>query len=100
MGLPVGSYLGNGAQWASSARALGYLVNRTPHVGAVMVVAAGQAVIGTTYTWYASATAGHVAVVEAVFSNGTIYISEGGSKTNNPSYQTIVNPGSYWYIHY
>lgn len=32
LSLPVGSYMGNGADWANTARGLGYLVNNTPHV--------------------------------------------------------------------
>lgn len=43
LGLPVGSYFGNGQDWANSARAHGYWVDNTPrHKGDVMVFRAGQ----------------------------------------------------------
>ncbi|PZO97378.1 MAG: CHAP domain-containing protein, partial [Gardnerella vaginalis] len=93
LGLPVGSFMGNGADWANSGRRLGYLVNRTPHVGAVMVFARGAAGSDPTY--------GHVAVVERVNSDGSVLISEGGvGFATFPSYRTIRNAGNYEYVHY
>ncbi|MDB5177058.1 MAG: putative domain containing protein [Candidatus Saccharibacteria bacterium] len=62
MGKPVGSYWGNAKTWAFYARSDGYVVNRTPTVGAVLVDSAGYF--------------GHVAVVESVAPNGDIVISE------------------------
>lgn len=62
LGIPVGSYWGNANTWAISAANTGYLVNRTPAAGAVLVSTAG---------YY-----GHVAVVESVSANGDIVISE------------------------
>ena len=45
LGLPAGSHMGNGCQWADSARALGYWVDNTPrHVGDIIVFAAGRKV--------------------------------------------------------
>ncbi|WP_238552120.1 CHAP domain-containing protein [Bifidobacterium boum] len=97
LGLPVGSYLGNGAQWASKARALGYLVNNTPHVGAAMVFAPGQRVTN----WYANAAYGHVAIVERVNSDGSVLISEGGTKCPYIPYSEVVyNASSFQYVHY
>ena len=97
LGLPVGSFMGNGGDWANTARRLGYLVNRTPHVGAVMVFARGQRV----NTWNASAQYGHVAVVERVNSDGSVLISEGGTGfATFPAYETIQNAANYEYIHY
>lgn len=97
MGLPVGSYMGNGAEWANSARRLGYLVNRTPHVGAVMVFARGQKVT----SWYADWQYGHVAIVERVNADGSVLVSEGGTGfASFPAYETIYNTGNYEYIHY
>lgn len=97
LGLPVGSYLGNGGQWASKARALGYLVNNTPHVGAVIVFAPGQRVTN----WYASAAYGHVAIVERVNSDGSVLISEGGTKCPYIPYSEVVyNASSFQYVHY
>ena len=97
LGLPVGSYLGNGAQWASKARALGYLVNNTPHVGAARVFAPGQRVTN----WYANAAYGHVAIVERVNSDGSVLISEGGTKCPYIPYSEVVyNASSFQYVHY
>ena len=76
LSLPVGSYMGNGADWANTARGLGYLVNNTPHVGAAMVFARGQSVGGH---WTADWQYGHVAVVERVNADGSVLISEGGT---------------------
>ena len=69
--LPTGSYMGNGQDWANTGRSLGYLVNRTPHVGAAMVFRAGQLGANSRY--------GHVAVVERVNSDGSVLISECGA---------------------
>lgn len=97
LGLPVGSYMGNGALWANTGRRLGYLVNRTPHVGAVMVFARGQRVGNWTADWQY----GHVAVVERVNADGSVLISEGGTGFSTfPAYETIYNPGDYEYVHY
>ena len=97
LGLPVGSYMGNGAEWANTGRRLGYLVNRTPHVGAVMVFARGQRVGNWTADWQY----GHVAVVERVNADGSVLISEGGTGFSTfPAYETIYNPGDYEYVHY
>lgn len=67
MGIPVGSFWGNGGSWGYSARAAGLLVNNTPASGAVLVD------VGSP---------GHVAVVESVSEDGTIVISE----MNNSAY--------------
>lgn len=93
LNLPVGSYMGNGADWAASGRRLGYLVNHTPHVGAIMVFPRGVAGSDSTY--------GHVAVVERVNSDGSVLISEGGvGFATFPSYRTISNPGMFEFVHY
>jgi surface antigen len=91
MGHPVGSYWGNAKTWAYYARQDGYLVNRTPTAGAVLVDGSGYF--------------GHVAVVESVGDNGDIVISE----MNNYAYggfgvvdrRTISagQAGAYQYIH-
>ncbi len=97
LGLPVGSFMGNGGDWANTARRLGYLVNRTPHVGAVMVFARGQRV----NNWNASSQYGHVAVVERVNSDGSVLVSEGGTGFSTfPAYETIQNSANYEYVHY
>ncbi len=62
MGRPVGSYWGNAKTWAFYARQDGFVVGRTPTVGAILVDTAGYF--------------GHVAIVESVGPNGDIIISE------------------------
>ena len=97
LALPVGSYMGNGAEWAGNARGLGYFVNNTPHVGAAMVFARGQRVTN----WNADWTYGHVAVVERVNADGSVLISEGGTGfASFPTYETVYGAGNYQYIHY
>lgn len=95
LGNPVGSYWGNANTWAYAAASSGYLVDRNPSAGAVLVMSAGQA--GNGY--------GHVAIVERVNSDGSIVISE----MNNYAYggwnivdnQTISasTAAQYKYIH-
>ena len=60
LGLPVGSFFGNGAQWAASAAAMGYWVDNTPRmIGDIMVFQGGQA--GSSWGY------GHVAIVEEIY---------------------------------
>ena len=93
LGLPVGSYLGNGQDWGWKARALGYVVNNTPHVGAAISFRAGQLGHSPLY--------GHVGVVEHINSDGSILISESGSIWGGRAHwDTIYNPGLYTYVHY
>ncbi|NYI25434.1 CHAP domain-containing protein [Aeriscardovia aeriphila] len=90
LGLPVGSYFGDGAQWANSARAHGYRVDQTPSVGAVIVFAPGQDGADPVY--------GHVAIVEAVYGN-RILISESNARGLGViSNRTLYAPG-HWFIH-
>lgn len=92
LGLPVGSYFGNGGWWWSSAMKLGYQVNHTPSVGAIVSFLPGQNGSNPRY--------GHVAIVERVNANGTILTSNcGASMRGAIYYQTVSNPGAYWYIH-
>ncbi len=97
LSLPVGSYMGNGADWANTARGLGYVVNNTPHVGAAMVFAQGQRV----GSWNADPQYGHVAVVERVNGDGSVLISEGGTGfATFPASEIVYNAGAYQYVHY
>lgn len=96
LGLPVGSYMGNGADWANTARRLGYTVNHTPAPGAVMVFGRGTRVS----SWFADPLYGHVAIVERVNADGSVYVSEGGTGFPTfPYYETIRNATSYEFIH-
>lgn len=63
----IGSFWGNAASWAVSARAAGYRVDSTPAVGAI---AQWNAWAGGSWGW------GHVGVVESVNGDGTVTISE------------------------
>lgn len=72
LGLPVGSRFGDGAQWADSARRLGYWVDSTPrHEGDIIVFQRGQYGSSTVY--------GHVGIVEHINADGSITTSECGA---------------------
>ena len=69
VGTPIGhSMMGNANEWPSYARSYGYSVSRTPSAGSAMVFQSG---IGGSHPLY-----GHVAFVEAVNADGSVYISE------------------------
>lgn len=90
--LPVGSYFGNGAEWANSAKALGYWVDNNPQVGDVMVFARGQEGASSIY--------GHVAVVEKV-ENGVVTTSESGASLQGSIIsRTFTNIHDFQYIHF
>ena len=87
LGRPIGSFWGNANTWATSARAAGFTVNRTPAPGAIFQTAQG----GGGY--------GHVGIVERV-ENGVVYVSD----MNHGGYgivthRTLDNPAGYMYIH-
>ena len=69
-GLDVGSYWGNGGDWAASATAAGWKTTRTdPVAGSIVSYPPGVAGADTLY--------GHVAIVESVDAKaGTVTISE------------------------
>lgn len=94
LGLPVGTHFGNGCQWADSARALGYWVDNTPRmVGDIMVFQGGQA--GSSWEY------GHVAIVEEIYSDGSIRVSEMGTGFVGYfcSNRVFYNTSDYQYIH-
>ena len=76
----VGDYWGNGAQWATSAAAVGFRTGSTPQVGAIAC-------------WNDGAY-GHVAVVTAVESNTRIQVSESnyGKKRYIGNHRGWFNP--------
>ncbi|MBT1177358.1 CHAP domain-containing protein [Bifidobacterium callimiconis] len=93
LGLPVGSYFGNGAEWADSARALGYWVDNTPRVGDIMVFQRGQEGSSAVY--------GHVAIVESINPDGSVVTSECGASLNGQTMsRTFSNVHDFQYIHY
>lgn len=91
--LPVGSYMGNGMDWARTGRRLGYLVNNIPHQGAAVVFQPGQAGADLVY--------GHVAIVERVNADGSILISETSAWLRGATaWRTVYNASAYEYVHY
>lgn len=94
LGLPVGTRFGNGCMWADSARALGYWVDNTPRmVGDIMVFQGGQA--GSSWEY------GHVAIVEEIYADGSIRVSEMGTGFVGYfcSNRVFYNTSDYQYIH-
>ena len=93
MGIGTPSYLGNGGQWWSSAPAYGLRVDHNPEVGAALSFLPGQDGADGFY--------GHVAVVEAVYGNGTFMISEMNALAGpfNTNTRTLTNYGQYWFVH-
>lgn len=96
LGLPAGSQMGNGAQWADTARSLGYWVDRTArHVGDIMVFAGGQD--------GSDPVCGHVAIIEQINPDGSVVTSECGAsfqgKTFSRTY-TADQVAAHQIIHY
>lgn len=76
---------GSAYNWPNLARDQGLTVSSSPRVGAAISWAAGS----LTSSW------GHVAIVEAVNSDGTIDISEYNWIKYSYSYRSHVRPGDY-----
>ena len=83
VGTPIGhSMMGNAAEWPAYARSYGYSVSNSPSAGSAIVFQQGLAGADLTY--------GHVAFVEAVNADGSLYISEMNVQGLNViSYRTI-----------
>ncbi len=64
LGRPIGSFWGDAVTWKSYAQSAGFNVNRTPAPGAVM------------HDPYSAPPYGHVAIVEQVYEDGSIRLSE------------------------
>lgn len=95
LGLPAGSHMGNGADWADTARRLGYRVDFTPRVGDVICFARGQ--------YGSDATYGHVGIVENVGADGSITTSECGSAYDGKPFSrtfTAEQASQLQFIHY
>ena len=95
LGLPAGSHMGDGADWADTARRLGYWVDNTPRVGDVICFARGQ--------YGSDATYGHVGIVENVGADGSITTSECGSVYNGKPFSrtfTAEQAAQLQFIHY
>ncbi len=92
MGIGTPSYLHNGGEWYLTAPAYGLRVDHNPQVGAAISFLPGQDGADGSY--------GHVAVVEAVYGDGTFLISEmnwGGPFLMHS--RVLVNRGQYWFVH-
>ena len=102
LGLKVDHHMGNGVDWASSAKKLGYPTGDTPRLGAIVSMAGG--VLSASLGPY-----GHVAVVEQIDADGSIWVSESGTSIfaiyNAPvvdhitKVQLDVAKGGYTYIY-
>ena len=88
LGRPIGSFWGNGAEWDNSAIAAGLTVNNIPKPGSIQGMEGG---------------AGHVAIVEEVYPDGSIRLSEMNYAGNfNRVTSRTMNAGEasrYKYIH-
>ncbi len=91
MGLVIGTQWGNANTWDISARAAGLLVDNKPSVGAIMQNDGGY---------------GHAAVVEKIFDNGDLEVSEmnalvpgGGWNIVSGRIISAANVSQYLYIH-
>ena len=93
MGISTPSYLGNGGDWWRTAPSYGLRVDHNPEVGAALSFMPGQDGADGTY--------GHVAVVEAVYGDGTFMISEMNALagTFNTDTRVLTNTGAYWFVH-
>ncbi|KFI65323.1 CHAP domain-containing protein [Bifidobacterium cuniculi] len=96
LGLNTGSYFGDARSWGASAQSLGYWVDNTPReTGDVLVFAPGQEGASGYY--------GHVAIVEAVNSDGSIRISESnvqGLGVISDREFTAEQAAQFTYVHY
>lgn len=95
LGLPAGSHMGNGADWANTARKLGYWVDNSPRVGDVICFGRGQYDSDLTY--------GHVGIVENVGQDGSITTSECGAAYNGKPFSrtfTAEQAKQLQFIHY
>lgn len=84
---------GSARYWDEIARTLGYTVSSTPQIGG-FVVWRGPLYAGDQW--------GHVAIVEAVYPDGTIDVSEMNWARYSYTYRTRISPGnwgSYYYIY-
>ena len=93
MGISTPSYLGNGGDWWRTAPSYGLRVDHNPEVGAALSFMPGQDGADGTY--------GHVAVVEAVYGDGTFMISEMNALAGpfNTNTRVLTNTGAYWFVH-
>jgi surface antigen len=72
-GVHYSEYMGNGSNWKNQAN---YELSLEPVLHSVISFEAGQTL--DDGRWYADPTYGHVAFVEAVYSDGSLLVSESG----------------------
>lgn len=97
-GAPMPTNLGNASTWAVRAAAYGLATGRSPRVGAAVVTS--------------TSGAGHVAYVERINADGTIWVSEmnshGQVSIDNTApaggwgrvdFKLLTNPGAYSYVY-
>lgn len=85
LGLPVAGGWGNANTWDTRAAMSGYIVDRTPSVGAIFQTDNGPF--------------GHVGVVERVNSDGTITVSEMNYTRWNVKSTRTISPAPFKFIH-
>lgn len=90
--------MGNGGDWANSARRLGYTVDKNARVGDAVCFPGGCNVK------YVHPTYGHIAILEKINSDGSIVCSEfWGSVVDFKLHYTTYSAyeaGQLWYIHF
>lgn len=84
--MPYWGGVGNANQWDDNARAAGISVNGSPRVGDVAISNAG--------------TYGHAMYVEAVYGDGTIYVSQYNANWSGSYSEAHIKIGSLVFIHF
>jgi surface antigen len=88
-------WLGNAYQWAAGAGAAGWIVSSKPNLKGPSIIVLGPGVEGASYF-------GHVAVVEKVNSNGSVYSSNFNWYANGGwdtlSYWTFTPGPGVWFV--
>lgn len=87
LGLTIDEYMGNGGDWGTTGRSLGYEILSKPQVGSAISFSPGAAGANETY--------GHVAFVEAQGENGILISEENVVSEEVISYRVIPNEVAY-----
>lgn len=87
LGLTIDEYMGNGGDWGTTGRSLGYKILSKPQVGSAISFSPGAAGANETY--------GHVAFVEAQGENGILISERNVVSEEVISYRVIPNEVAY-----
>jgi surface antigen len=91
----------NASTWAAAAKKAGYIVSATPIVGAVAqwnAYETSQWTINGARWWDRAGSAGHVAVVTAVYRDGTVLVSQYNGNGNRSYSSTRLEAPRYLYL--